>query len=345
MMPPELVVRAFDRLIERAGGREIGHTRAMVEDGSPGAVGRAKDVPAAREPGSGFRDLGHYVPRELLDVSFPVSVRGYDRGAVDAYVEHVNRAIAELRVRASPPAAVRHALDQAGEKVEGLLRAAREAAEEITASARREADEYADRVKGEAVTLLVDTTAEADRLKAEADEQIAKARAEAEATVATARGEGDEILGKARVEAENSIARADAEAAERLRQSQEELAALRADAEARLDEVRADTQAVWKQRGAILDDIGSMAGGLLQLTSAAAARFQNREPEDETLKHERGDETEQVEVASKESALATPAVVAHEVADGESRKVGKRRTPGRTSERALGAQKDETKDP
>jgi DivIVA domain-containing protein len=268
----------------------------MVEDESRRAVGRVKDLPAAREAEPSFRDLGHYVPRDLLDVSFPVSVRGYDRSAVDAYVERVNRAIAEIKVRASPPAAVRHALDQAGEKVEGLLQAAREAAEEITTSARREAEENADRVKGEAAKLLVDTTADADRLKAEADELIAKARAEAQATVATARADGNEILGKARVEAENSITRAEAEVAERLRQSQEELATQQADAEMRLRDVQADTQAVWKERGEILDDIHSMAGSLLELTSAAAARFHNREPHrrgDDTLTQERGDETSQ----------------------------------------------------
>jgi len=60
-----------------------------------------------------FGDLRQYVPRELLDVSFPVAVRGYERGAVDAYIRRVNRVIAELKVSASPTAAVRHALDQA----------------------------------------------------------------------------------------------------------------------------------------------------------------------------------------------------------------------------------------
>lgn len=42
--------------------------------------------PAATETERKVRDLGHYVPRDLLDVSFPVSVRGYERGAVDAYI-------------------------------------------------------------------------------------------------------------------------------------------------------------------------------------------------------------------------------------------------------------------
>jgi DivIVA domain-containing protein len=133
------------------------------------------------------------VPAELLDVSFPVAVRGYQRRPVDAYVERVNRAIAELKVSASPPAAVRHALDQVGEKVEALLRAAREAGGQITASARQEADEIAARAKAAAADLVVNSSAEAERVRAEADEVLATARAEADETVASATAEAEGI--------------------------------------------------------------------------------------------------------------------------------------------------------
>ena len=79
------------------------------------------------KPGEGLStaELQYYVPQDILDVHFPAAVRGYDRDAVDHYVKRVNRVIAELKVRGSPPAAVRHALEQAEEKVQGLLRAAR----------------------------------------------------------------------------------------------------------------------------------------------------------------------------------------------------------------------------
>ena len=99
----------------------------------PDRKSRTKDGP---EPASDparqehhFFELRHYVPQEILDVSFPVAVRGYDRAAVDAYVKRVNRVIAELKVSASPPHAVRHALEEAEDKVQGLLRAAREGGE------------------------------------------------------------------------------------------------------------------------------------------------------------------------------------------------------------------------
>ena len=106
----------------------------MVDNESSRPPENTESSPAAPKPEQSFRDVRHYVPQDILDVSFPVSLRGYDRDAVDAYVKRVNRVIAELKVSASPPAAVRHALDLAQEKVEALLQAAREAAEQITVS-------------------------------------------------------------------------------------------------------------------------------------------------------------------------------------------------------------------
>ena len=134
----------------------------------------------------GFADLQFYVPQDLLDVRFPAAVHGYDRGAVDKYVKRVNRVIAELKVRSSPPAAVRHAVEGAEETVQGLLQAAREAAHQITQSAQHEAEENTARAKAEAARLTVDTSADADRMKAEAEQVMANAKREAEATVAKA---------------------------------------------------------------------------------------------------------------------------------------------------------------
>jgi cell division septum initiation protein DivIVA len=264
-------------------------------------------TPAAPAHEHGFRELGHYVPRDLLDVSFPAAVRGYDRRAVDAHIKRVNQVIAELKVRASPPAAVRHALDQAGEKVEGLLQAAREAAEEITSSAREEAEESTDRAKTAAAKLLVNTSAEADRLKAEADELIANARAEAETTVADATAEASRIVSDAKAEAENTRTRSQGEADEYRRLVEEELAALRHEAETRMREVEADAEAIWKQRGEMLDDVRTLAGGLVDLADAAAARFQRREPAPPEA------------VATDEAARAVPAVTAPEGSDDEPR--------------------------
>src|SRR6266516_7068378 len=136
--------------------------------------------PAAPEHEQGFAELRHYVPADILNVSFPVLLRGYDRRAVDAYIKRVNRVIAELKVGASPRAAVTHALEQTEQQVSGLLQRARETGEEITASARQEAEEIIGGAKAEAAELLVNVSSEADAIKAEAEKVRADARAEGE---------------------------------------------------------------------------------------------------------------------------------------------------------------------
>src|SRR5436190_5420463 len=64
----------------------IGHTREMVYDESSRAAEREKLSSAATdgEQGQSFGELQYYVPQDILDVSFAVAVRGYDRRAVDA---------------------------------------------------------------------------------------------------------------------------------------------------------------------------------------------------------------------------------------------------------------------
>jgi DivIVA domain-containing protein len=257
-----------------------------------------------------FGDLRQYVPGELLDVSFPVSVRGYERGAVDAYIRRVNRVVAELKISASPTAAVRHALDQAQEKVDALLQSAREAAEQITTSAREEAEENADRLKTEAVKFVVDTNAEVDRLKAEADQLTAKARADAEATLVKANAEANEILAGARAEAEDTSARSQAEADEHRRRLEEELAALQQEAETRLREIKADTQAMWRERDQMLDGIRTMATDLADIATASVARLQPGQ-DDEHPEASAGHD-EPTTVASDEPASAVPAAGAQE---------------------------------
>jgi DivIVA domain-containing protein len=304
----------------------------VVDDGSSKADG-GQDLPhAAPEQEHGFGDLQSYVPQDILDVSFPVSVRGYDRRAVDAYTQRVNRVIAELNVRASPPAAVRHALDQAEEKVQGLLKAAREAAAEMTASARREAEESTARAKAEAAELVVNSSAEADRVKAEADELIANARTEADDTVARAKAEADEMLADGRAEAQSTLARAQAEADERLQRLQKELAALREEAGTRMREVETDTETVWSERSELLEDIRRMAGSLVDLANAAAARIQRpepAEPEEKMLESEAGDERPSGVATTDESARATPAVASQAGRDDEPREQVAERTGSR----------------
>ena len=196
------------------------------------------------------------VPAALRNVSFPVSVRGYDRRAVDIYIARVNRLIAELEATRSPEAAVRHALEQAKGQTSGILQEARETAEEITAAARQEADEITARAKAEAADIVVNASAEADRTNAEADEHVAKATTEA-----------GEILAGSRKEAE-----------ERLQRAQEEVGAVREKAEAWAREFFIDTEAIREERRELLDDVHQIAARLQTAASSAAARLPPGEP-------------------------------------------------------------------
>jgi DivIVA domain-containing protein len=249
----------------------------MAADEPSRAAETEKAAPPAADGGQEpkFVDLHYYVPQDVLDVSFPVAMRGYDRSAVEAYIKRVNRVIAELKVRSSPPAAVRHALEEAEGKVQELLQAARAAAEQITVSAQQEAEENTAHAKEEAARLLVDTNAEADRMKADADEHVANAKQQAETIVATAQSNADEQRASAKSEAESIVGRAQAEADERLKRLEEELTSRQEEGEARMHRLETDTAAVWNERRELLEDVRRMSDSLVELANAAAARIQH----------------------------------------------------------------------
>jgi DivIVA domain-containing protein len=239
------------------------------------------DEPTAtgQEEDQGFGELGDYVPAEILNVSFPAAVRGYDRQAVDAHLKRVNRLIAEVKVSASPRAAVRHALEQTEQQVTGLLERARETADEITTSAQREAETEAEAIRAKAAELLVNANAEADLAKTEGEQLLADSKSEAESTLANARAQAEDILVRSRLEAESTVTHAQTEADERLERLQAELASLRDQTEARMREFQADTNAVWEQRRQLLEEMRGLAGRLVDLADTAA----DREPEEPDL--------------------------------------------------------------
>jgi DivIVA domain-containing protein len=223
----------------------------MVEHEASKMHGDEPQKSTEQEQAQSATGLQAHVPAEIRNVSFPVSVRGYDRRAVEVYVQRVNRVIAELEVTRSPQAAVRHAVDRVSEQTKGILQQARESAEQITDAAREEAGQIIGTAKTEAAELVVNASTEADRAKAEAEQTVAEAR----------------------FAAADIVARAEAEAAERLRRSEEEIAALQEEADARMRELQADTEAVWAHRRELLGDIDGMATRLQEAAAAAAARF------------------------------------------------------------------------
>jgi DivIVA domain-containing protein len=219
-----------------------------------------------------FADFRDYVPTELLNISFPAAVRGYDRSAVDVYVKRVNRVIAEIKVSSSPRAAVRHALRQTEQEVAGLLERARETADQVTTSALRDAETEAEGIRAKAAELLVNANAEAEATNAEAEKLRADAKTEAEVLLEKTKSEAEGILARSRLEAENTVAGAQAAADERLRQLEAELSSLQDHAEGRMREFQADTSAVWEQRQQLVDDIRRTATVLVELADKAAAQ-------------------------------------------------------------------------
>ena len=213
------------------------------------------------------------LPGAIEDVAFPVSMRGYDREAVDGYVKRVRDVVTQLETTHSPEAAVKHALEKVGEQTKGILERAGETAEEITVAARQEAEEVNARAKGEAEDI------------------VAKAKAEA-----------TEILVRSNTEAEATVVQARKDAAEHLQRSRAEVNALREEAEARLRELHADTESIRYDRGQLLDEIREFATRVEEVASAADARFPQREAagtaDDETRDSEAADQTDAPDVAA-----------------------------------------------
>jgi DivIVA domain-containing protein len=218
-----------------------------------------------------------HVPAEIRDVAFRVSVRGYERAAVDAYVTRVQHLIAELEVTRSPEEAVRHALEQVGEQTRGILERAGETVQEITVAARQEAEA-----------------------------RIAHAKAEAEDIVAKAKTEADQILNRSKTEAEATIRQSRQKAAEHLQRTEAQAAALQQEAEVRMSELHADTEAIRQERSQLLKDIREIAARVEEAASGADARFPPREPAESAEKgvpeHELGSESEQRSVATAEDS-------------------------------------------
>ena len=238
----------------------------MADDEPQTVEAEGEQAPEQQDEMLTVQELRHHVPAEIRNVSFPVSVRGYDRHAVDAYVARVNRVIAELEVSRSPQAAVRHALDRVGEQTIAILNEARESAEKITDAAGEEAEAHIAEAKAHAADLVVSASAQAEQDRAEGQQIVAAAKAQAE-----------EIVAQARAEAAQALAEARAKATERLEQTEAEIAAAQERAETRMRELDSDTSAVWSERDVLLGEIHGLAAQLQQVASEAASRVEREE--------------------------------------------------------------------
>jgi DivIVA domain-containing protein len=90
---------------------------------------------------------------QLREVSFPLAVRGYERGAVDDFVNAVRAMVAELEAGQTREGVVQKALDDVGVETAGILQRAHEAADELTRRSRSDADARLQRAENEAEEL------------------------------------------------------------------------------------------------------------------------------------------------------------------------------------------------
>ena len=191
----------------------------------------------------------------VREVDFPIALRGYDRAAVDRYVQQVNRLIAEVELSASPESAVRHALEEVSEETSGLLQRAYETAEEITARSRARADERIQQAEGEAEELREAAAREAQETRDAAQRETGELREAAAHDV-------------------RELREAAAREAQQVRETaQREFEQNRAAAEARAHELERDAEAIWRERRRFIDDMRNMAQQELEIAEAAAARF------------------------------------------------------------------------
>ena len=89
----------------------------------------------------------------IANCDFPLAVRGYDRGAVDAFVQEVLEVVSELEGRQTRETVVQRALDEIGEETAGILQRAHETADEIAARSRAQAEGRIQRAEREADML------------------------------------------------------------------------------------------------------------------------------------------------------------------------------------------------
>jgi vacuolar-type H+-ATPase subunit H len=105
----------------------------------------------------------------VADVEFPSALRGYDRLAVDAYVQRTSQLVAELQATRSPDAAIRRALERVGEEVSGILQRAHDTAGKITSQSRSEAEDRLETARQEAAQIIQHAEDRVRELDAETD--------------------------------------------------------------------------------------------------------------------------------------------------------------------------------
>src|SRR6266540_4926254 len=96
--------------------------------------------------------------------SFPVVMRGYDRAAVDTFVQEMLELVRELEGRQSQESVVQRAIEEVGEETASILQRAHETADEIAARSRAQAEGRIQRAEREAELLRQEADAYSEKI-------------------------------------------------------------------------------------------------------------------------------------------------------------------------------------
>jgi DivIVA domain-containing protein len=102
---------------------------------------------------------------QIRETTFPVvAMRGYDRRAVDDFLEWIIEIVSDLESRQTRETVVQRALDEVGEETAGILQRAHETADEIAARSRSQAEGRMQRAEREAEILRRDAESYAEQV-------------------------------------------------------------------------------------------------------------------------------------------------------------------------------------
>jgi cell division septum initiation protein DivIVA len=115
-------------------------------------------------------ELGAIDAYETRDESpFPLVIRGYDRRAVDEYLEMTNSRLAEYESLQLPSVAVKEALERVADDTGGILKEAHETADGVMKRAREEADRLVREAREEAERTIASAEARVRQIGIDTD--------------------------------------------------------------------------------------------------------------------------------------------------------------------------------
>jgi cell division septum initiation protein DivIVA len=215
--------------------------------------------------------------KDAREVEFPAALRGYERAAVDRYVEKMSRLITELEMSSSPEAAVRHALDEVSDETRDILQRAHQTSEEITARSRAKADDRLQTAERESQELRETSRIEVAGMREVAEREVAELREVAEREVAELREAAAREIAALRDTARRETDQLRASTA---RETDEMRAGARRDAEDMIEsaenrarDLARSAETIWRERRRLIDDMRAVGDQLVAIGETEARRF------------------------------------------------------------------------